>query len=253
LSGIVKGISKLAKNIVGGVKKVFKAVTGSTLGKALLLGAMIYMGGAAIGAWESPFASVNGALAGTEAAAAGEGVGAAESSLIAGGEGAAEAAGAAEGAAPVAASAPTAAEQTASQLTSSSAAAGAEPLAATPGSVPAETMTGPGGYTLNSSATGTPPSGIINRAAQSASWFSKLQPITQYGIIQAGAGAVKAAYTPSPAEEAQKALEWRNQFLAPNFNVSSVNVGAPANQVLKDASGNPVYPRAGIISSAMKR
>lgn len=61
---IVKGAAKAIKKVVSGVKKVFKKVTSSKLGKALLIGATIYLGGAALGMWQSPFQSINGVLAG---------------------------------------------------------------------------------------------------------------------------------------------------------------------------------------------
>ncbi len=63
---IVKGIGKAIKGIVGGVKKVFKKITSSKIGKAILIGATIYLGGAALGAWKAvgPFARINGVLAG---------------------------------------------------------------------------------------------------------------------------------------------------------------------------------------------
>ncbi len=69
--GIVKGIAKAVKNVVKGVKTVFKKVTSTTVGKVLLAGAAGWLGGAALGMWNSPFASINGALtsAGSQAAA----------------------------------------------------------------------------------------------------------------------------------------------------------------------------------------
>lgn len=58
---VIKGVGKAVKGLVKGVKKVFKKITDSKIGKALLIAATIYFGGAALGAWNSPFASVNGA------------------------------------------------------------------------------------------------------------------------------------------------------------------------------------------------
>lgn len=59
------------KGIGKAVKKAFKAVTKSKLGRALLVGATIYFGGAALGMWNTPFAAVNGAFVKGGAAAAG--------------------------------------------------------------------------------------------------------------------------------------------------------------------------------------
>ena len=76
MSKLVKGIKKAASGIVRGVKKVFKKITSSTIGKIILLVIAIYLGGAAFGAWQSPFASVNGAFVSGAAETAGAGAGA---------------------------------------------------------------------------------------------------------------------------------------------------------------------------------
>jgi hypothetical protein len=62
MSKLVKGIGKAIKGLVKGVKKIFKKITSSTIGKVLLGAALIYFGGAAFGAWNTPFSSVNGAF-----------------------------------------------------------------------------------------------------------------------------------------------------------------------------------------------
>lgn len=101
MSKIVKTFKKIGKKIVRGLKKAWKTVTKSTLGKVLLFAATIYLGGAALGAWNSPFASINGALAGGQTAGAtatGQGLQAANTANIAAAEAAGGAATAAEGA-----------------------------------------------------------------------------------------------------------------------------------------------------------
>jgi hypothetical protein len=75
MSKMFSGIGKAIKGVVKGVKKVYKKVVESKIGKALLIAATIYLGGAALGAWSSPFSSINGALvkggaAGAKASAA---------------------------------------------------------------------------------------------------------------------------------------------------------------------------------------
>jgi len=60
MSKVVKGIGKAVKGILSGVGKVFKSVTKSSFGKALLFAGATYLGGAALGLWESPFSSING-------------------------------------------------------------------------------------------------------------------------------------------------------------------------------------------------
>ena len=64
---------KAIKGIGKAVKKTVKRVVSSKIGKALLIAATIYIGGAALGAWGSPFTSINGVLAGGAKAGASAG------------------------------------------------------------------------------------------------------------------------------------------------------------------------------------
>ena len=60
-------MSKVIKSVKKTVSKVFKEVkrfVKSDLGKAVLIGAAVFVGGGALGMWKTPFESVNGALAG---------------------------------------------------------------------------------------------------------------------------------------------------------------------------------------------
>lgn len=74
-------------------------------------------------------------------------------------------------------------------------------------------------------------------------------PLAQYGMVQAGAGALQGAFSPNAidveeerAKQERQNLEWRNNFLAPNFNVGSLNLGmTPGSPILRDAAGNPIY------------
>lgn len=70
MSGLIKSVGRAVKKVVSGVKKVFKKIASSKIGKVILIAAAVYLGGAALGAWSSPFASINGALL-PKAAAAG--------------------------------------------------------------------------------------------------------------------------------------------------------------------------------------
>jgi len=62
MSGLIKSVGRAVKKVVSGVKKVFKKIASSKIGKVILIAAAIYLGGAALGAWQSPFASINGAF-----------------------------------------------------------------------------------------------------------------------------------------------------------------------------------------------
>lgn len=99
MSGLVEGIGDAIEGLVDGVQKVWDEVTDSTLGKALLIGGAVWLGGGALGMWQTPFESINGALAGGAqsggAASTAEAAGAAGGGSASGG-GAAAATGAGE-------------------------------------------------------------------------------------------------------------------------------------------------------------
>jgi hypothetical protein len=80
MTAFAKGVKKVVKKVVKGVKKIYKKITESKLGKALLIGAAIFTGGAALGFWNMPAwipgaANINGVLtkAGSQAAQAAAG------------------------------------------------------------------------------------------------------------------------------------------------------------------------------------
>lgn len=86
---VFKKIGKAVKSVVKGVKKVFKEVTDSKIGKALLVGAAVFLGGAALGFWNVPqwvpFSSnINGAFTSNAASVATTGEATATSSLASG-------------------------------------------------------------------------------------------------------------------------------------------------------------------------
>lgn len=74
---VTHGISSAVKGIVGGVTKAFKAVGNavksflqSDIGKIVVIGAAIWLGGAALGYWSSGFSTIDGALVATQAGGA---------------------------------------------------------------------------------------------------------------------------------------------------------------------------------------
>lgn len=86
-------MSSAVKSVFKGVKRAFKAVTKSGWGKALLIAAAVFTGGAALGMWASPWASLNGALV----SAAGEAAATGSAGAVAAGAGGAEVLGGAAG------------------------------------------------------------------------------------------------------------------------------------------------------------
>jgi hypothetical protein len=267
ISAPFKAVANVSKSILSGIKKGFKTLTSSTFGKVLLIAATVYLGGAAFGMWNSPFQAINGAFVSPAAEAAGAvtatGASEAGGSLAAGtGE---AAAGTTAGAGDVAVG------TTAADTTASSLAAGTESVGTIPASGNlAESATTYGGASGGAAAPtygavgGTPSGGIINSFMNN--------PLAQYGMVTAGAGALQGAFSPNAidveeerAKQERQNLEWRNSFLAPNFQVGSLNLGmTPGNPVLRDANGNPIYPAqpgvpmvqpvapGGIINTAMR-
>ena len=55
----VKGIFRGIKKVVSGITKVFKKVIKSPIGKALLIGGAVYLGGGVLGAWKTPFSTIS--------------------------------------------------------------------------------------------------------------------------------------------------------------------------------------------------
>lgn len=72
----VKDITNSAKNVFKGVSKTFKSVVDegkrfikSDLGKVVMLAAAVWLGGAALGYWNTGFATIDGAMVATQTAA----------------------------------------------------------------------------------------------------------------------------------------------------------------------------------------
>ncbi len=75
-------------------------------------------------------------------------------------------------------------------------------------------------------------------------------------------GGLQGAFSPDPVKVARKQAQWKMDFLAPNFDLKNLDLGAPSGAVLRDARGNPVYdeqgrpyqpPQAGIINRQLPR
>jgi hypothetical protein len=228
-----KAIAKVSKNIFSGVKKAWKSVTGSTLGKALLIGAAIYFGylafqpgGAFAGSAVSPATgelAAAGAGTGTAAAEAGTALTANEAAIAetmtaggaAGGAGAGTTAGTGAGAGVGAGTGEAA-------LTETGTGAGGW------GSGSGNLMTSPGGMSINAAPT-VP--GVTSGAAP-ASWWASQPGLAQYGLIQAGAGAIQGAFQPNAIDiENERArlereeTERRYQLAQSNLAVGPVNLG----------------------------
>lgn len=280
MSKVVSGIGKAVGGIVKGVKKAFKAVTKSKIGKALMFAAAIYLGGAALGAWESPFSMINGALssqatpAAAELAGAASGGGSIAEATLAGagatGETAGLVAGAAETAGAVAGASPAAAEIVAASQAGGSGliegaiggiSGNAAPVAAefVGGASGGGSLAGLGGST-GATSVATGPTGLIDKVISGAksvgSWAQK-NPISAAMGLNAVANMSKPDERELLDHRAQKEMElydWKNKYLSPNWNVGAVNLGfQPGQQQLQyRTSGQPVYGPGGALNVPAK-
>lgn len=252
-----KAIAKTSKGILKGAKKAFKSITKSSFGKALLIGATIYLGGAAFGLWNSPFQAVNGAFLSPAAAEAGVATGTAATeagTTLAAAEGAGAAgAGAGEAAATSLANEAAVAET----MTSAGAAGGGAGASGGTGILNASMSGMEPGYeaildkgvygTVNAAVPGGPLTPSVTGAAKTGFFSGDL---AKFGLIQAGAGALQGAFSRDAIDVAEREAElerenlaWRNQFLSPNFDVGQIDLGMkPSNQPLRDMNGNLIYP-----------
>jgi hypothetical protein len=234
MSKVVKGIGKAVKGIVKGVKKAYKSITKSTLGKALLIGATIYLGGAALGYWNSPFTSINGVLAGGAPAAAEAGAVTATQATEAG----TTLAGVEGG---------TAAETLGAGINIEPASAVAKEMAA-------------GSTVLGGGSAAAPVSGVYAPAAEATkggfikNWWAGLSDPVKLGFtvsgMQTAGNMLASAFSPDALDVAERQAElerenmqWRNDFLyGKNLDVGQFQLGmTPSNQPLRDSQGNLIY------------
>lgn len=275
MSKIVKGIKKAVSGIVRGVKKVFKKITSSTIGKVLLAAAVIYLGGAALGHWAIPgksaFAtSINGSLSnvpflGAGADAAGAAV---NTAATTGGTGAAtpvslggDMAAGVVTPQPVAApfSVPTAgtgAGGGVSAVETGSAISGGQTVAgATDAQKAASIVSPPGGsyppvpdatsFANTGTMTGVgapkPKPSLLKRMMEGTGSFMREHPyVTMVGMQSAAAMA-----SPDEVDTLKYAYDRddeERERREKNWDVSGINLGfRPSGRPLSDMSGNPVY------------
>jgi hypothetical protein len=275
----MKVIKSAGKSIGNALKKVYKEVTSSKVGKSLLIAATVYIGGAALGAWNSPFTSINGVLAkGGGTAATG---GSKAAAILEGGATTGASTGAAAGASTTGGTvnlgslgatktaASSALPGTASAAPISAAGGtGTMNLAAltTPGAPPAIAGTAANAGINAAAATGAGTAaaegvtkGIIGKtmakagdAAKAVGTFVKDEPMLAY----MGMNALSSALSPDEMdimreqerlrqerEDRERARQERN------LDVAGINIGIkPTGRALTDSSGNPVYDSNGIIN-----
>ena len=284
MSKIVSGIGKAVGGIVKGVTKAFKAVTKSKIGKVLMIAAAVYLGGAAMGMWNSPFSAINGVLTGQApaaaelAGAAASGGGTAAEAALAGagatGEAATVAAGLGDAAGGVMAAeaAPAAAEiVSASQAAQAVQPGLVESAISNVGNPGWNSSIGLDGAMADSigafkSAMGAAPvqsttgGGIVDSAINAGKkvmgWAEK-NPISAAMSLNAVANMSKPNELEMLDAKAQKEMElydWKNKYLSPNWNVGGVNLGMQPGQTQLQYrnTGQPVYGPGGVINTAMK-
>lgn len=226
-------------SIFSGIKKIFRKVTKSPVGKIALGAAAAYVGGAAFGLWDSPFESLNGIFTGGGDAAASGLISGGESAsdLIGGGVDALQGSSAMElGAMP--------------GVLGSAGSAGLinAPSFASVGDVPAASSgVGQIGQ-AGSAAAATVPSGagILGDVGK---WIQQNPiPALIAGNMLAGAFTPNAQDIEKQRARSQMELEdWRRKYAAANTNVSGVKLGmAPSGKPLTTMTGEPV--RGGLIN-----
>lgn len=195
--GLFSKLKKVVKNVFKGVKNVVSKIAKSPIGKALLIGAAVYVG-YGLATQGTGFLSMGGAATSTAAAAP-----AVETA-------AAAAAPAAEVAAGTAAAAPAATGGALSMATQSAAATGAAavlpsaaPAAAAPAITPPVPIVPP------------TPAGPL---AGFGDWANK-NPLLAYGLLQTGGGALASAFTPSASDEQIRVNQWNKD----NSRIAGVN------------------------------
>lgn len=203
MSKFVKKAIKGAKKIVKGVTKIVKKIVKSKIFKIVLIAAAIYLGGAALGAWQSPFASVNGAwtAAGSQAA---------QQSALQGGIGSGSLVGSA-GADGVVATAPATAGGGANAVSGISKAAAAAREASMESIISKAAAEKAGGGILSKVAGG------VLKAGKTALATANANPLAT-AIV---ANAVSGAFTPDRLDEMDHAAE----LMERNKNVGGVNIG----------------------------
>jgi len=254
MSKVVKGIGKAVGSVISGATKVFKSVVSSKIGKIALLAAVIYISGGALGAWETPFSSINGIFA-SGAAEAAAAPGTAAGFLT---EGTAAAPLAAAGEA-VTAPIVSVASPVATELAAAGAAQTA-PLALNLAPTAGIVGSGPLGAPLVSAAAPASGGGLISSAmniAKGVGEWVQGNPIP--AII--GGSMLASSFTPDQIDvlekqgqiSSEKAQALRDE-IARNTAVGGVNLGVSVPSVqmpLQRLTGGPAFNQQGMINRAM--
>jgi hypothetical protein len=268
MSKVVKGVGKAIKGIGKAVKKVYKKVVESKIGKALLIGATIYLGGAALGAWNAPGAlgaKINGALV---KGAAGGAAPSAASQVAASGTTAQLAPGAGVlapsaggGAAGVIPAAQTAGQSLAASVMPEAVGGTVGAAGTTAGASAASGVMLPGGLGAAAEGAGEAAGkGILNRLLAGASEKLKATAgfVDKHPYATAMAlNAVGNMGTPDQidimqAEQDREDKERRRREA--NLDVSGINLGvSPNGQGLTYTDGSAVFGRGGILNHNVPR
>jgi len=263
MSKVIDTVRSGVKSVVRGVKKVFKEVTRSKVGRAMLVAGAIYLGGAALGAWNSPFQSLNGVLAG---GAGGGGSGTA-ASLIEGGTTAA----APTGFTPATAATTMPGAGGTINTAAIGAPSAAAPAAAAPGgftaSTAGSTMQGAGG-TINLSSLGSTAAAapaptasaspgmiqsIMTGAKKTGEWAQR-NPIPAVMGLNAIASATSPDEIDMLREEdrlIQRREDEERERRNRNLDIAGIDLGVrPSGRPLTDMQGNPIWTETGMINKA---
>lgn len=263
MSKVVKGVARGIRGIGRGLKKGFKKIVSSKLGKAVLIAVAIYFGGAALGAWNSAVPAVNGAwtAAGSQAAQTAA-VGGATSSAATAAGGSALAPGAgvlASGNGGLALAAPTAGQTIASSVipealggATSTAAATAAPAVAS-----AAPLMAPGG--VGSAAEGVQRPGILERLVGGAktvlgktAGYADAHPYATAMMVNAAASALSPDEMDLQERAYDREDEIRQRQIA-NLNVGSIKTNIqPSKTTLRTSDGTNVFQN-GFLNTTLPR
>jgi len=256
VKSVVGAVGDVVGGVIDGVKKVFKEITSSTIGKVALLAGAVYLGGAAFGYWESPFASINGAFVSSGETMLGSGVATTSEGVLGLSEaGAAEALGGS-------AAAGTTAELGLTQTAAANAlGTGTTVGTATPLAIPTGTFGLSEGAAKTALSSTVNNGGIISNAMKGIGEYAgKAGKWIEANPWQAAMGLNAAASMMSPdkidlLEEEERLRKERLKEQQRNLLVGDVDLGVrPGSKILYDNQGNQVYaPEGGIIGSRIKR
>lgn len=259
MSKIIKKANELRKKSWNSTKKAFRKVASSTIGKIILVAAAIWLGGAALGAWNSGIGAVDGALV-----AGGSGGAATGATLAPGGGVLAPSAGG--GAAAVIPASQTAGQALASSVMpsavggtgqslagSAAATQGASVAAAAPSATPTSGVMLPGGLgAASETGAAVAKKGLISKmmtpVGKMATWAAD-NPIPSMMIMNGIGNALSPDAIDLAKQQEEQDAETRRRW-EENLQVGNVDLGfRSTRQPLLYQSGGEVYdPRTGAIN-----